>query len=79
MKRLLAPLCLSICCLTFSVAVFAKTNNPAYREDPAALKLQKKQAKAMKKAMKKQKKAQDKMYRESVKKTHYPKHSYSVK
>jgi hypothetical protein len=26
--------------------------------------------------MKKQKKAQDKMYKESVKKTHYPKHNY---
>jgi len=38
-----------------------------------------KQEKAMKKTLKKQKKAQDKMYRESVKKTHYPKHSYQVK
>lgn len=32
----------------------------------------------MKKALKKQKKAQDKMYKQSVKKTHYPKHNYSV-
>ena len=76
MKRLVALLFLSICCLNISVAVFAKTNNPAYREDPAARKIQKKQQKAMKKAMKKQKKAQDKMYRQSVKKTHYPKHNY---
>ena len=76
MKRLVALLCLSICCLSFSVVTFAKTNNPAYREDPAARKLQKKQQKAMKKAQKKQKKAQDKMYRESVKKSHYPKHNY---
>jgi uncharacterized membrane protein len=76
MKRLVAILCLLICCLGFSVAVCAKTNNPAYRENPAARKLQKKQQKAMKKAQKKQKKAQDKMYRESVKKSHYPKHNY---
>jgi len=76
MKRLVALLCLSICYLSFSVAGFAKTNNPAYRENPAAHKIQKKQQKAMKKAMKKQKKAQDKMYRESVKKSHYPKHNY---
>ena len=79
MKRLVAILRLSICCLGFSIAVFAKTNNPAYREDPAARKLQKKQEKAMKKALKKQKKAQDKMYKESAKKTHYPKHNYSIK
>ena len=32
----------------------------------------------MKKTLKKQKKAQDKMYRESVKKSHYPKHNYSI-
>ena len=76
MKRLVALLCLSICCVGFSVAVFAKTNNPAYRDDPAANKLQKKQEKAIKKALKKQKKAQDKMYKESVKKSHYPKHNY---
>jgi hypothetical protein len=76
MKRLVALLLLSVCCINFSVASSTKTNNPAYREDPAARKIQKKQQKAMKKAMKKQKKAQDKMYRESVKKSHYPKHNY---
>jgi hypothetical protein len=76
MKRFVAIVCLSICCLSFSATVLAKTNNPAYREDPAARKIQKKQQKAMKKAQKKQKKASDKMYRESVKKSHYPKHNY---
>ena len=74
MKRLIALLCLVICCATLPVV--AKTNNPAYKENSAARKAQKKQQRAMKKAMKKQKKAQDKMYRESVKKTHYPKHNY---
>jgi len=76
MKKLVATLCLAACCSTLCVSGFAKTNNPAYREDPAARKAQKKQARAMKKALKKQKKAQDKMYRQSVKKSHYPKHNY---
>lgn len=76
MKKFVATVCLAACFSTLSVSGFAKTNNPAYREDPAARKAQKKQAKAMKKALKRQKKAQDKMYRQSVKKTHYPKHNY---
>ena len=72
MKRLVTILGLSLCSLIFSLPVSARPkNNPAYREDPAARKLQKKQEKAMKKALKKQKKAQDKMYKESQKKSTY--------
>ncbi|HXJ90547.1 MAG TPA: hypothetical protein VMS18_27305 [Candidatus Binatia bacterium] len=79
MKRLAAILCLASLSLGVNPSVLAKTTNPAYREDPAAHKARMKQEKAMKKTLKKQKKAQDKMYRQSVKKTHYPKHSYQVK
>jgi flagellar basal body L-ring protein FlgH len=75
-KRLIPILCLAICSVSFSVPVAAKTNNPAYRENPEARKAQKKQQKAMKKALKRQKKAQNKMYKQSVKKSHYPKHNY---
>jgi len=78
MKRLAATLCLAVCCLGPFIPLSAKTNHPAYREDPAARRAQKKQEKAQKKYMKRQKKAQDKMYKQSVKKSHYPKHNYSV-
>ena len=86
MKRFAATLCLSICFLGVCLPAGARTTNshspykqnPAYREDPAARKAQKKQEKAMKKALKKQTKAQNKMYKQSVKKSHYPKHNYSV-
>ncbi len=77
MKRFAAILCLAACCFAVNPSAFAKTNNnPAYRENPAARKARKKQEKATKKALKRQKKAQDKMYRNSVKKSHYPNHNY---
>jgi len=76
MKRLVTIILLAICCSSVGAPAFANTNNPAYRENPEARKARKKQEKAMKKALKKQKKAQDKMFKESQKKTHYPKHNY---
>lgn len=79
MKRLAAILCLTVCCLSSCLPVYARTkNNPAYREDRGARRAQKRQAKATNKALKKQMKAQNKMYKQSVKKSHYPKHNYSV-
>jgi hypothetical protein len=78
MKRLAASLFLAICCLSASVPVNARTSHPAYKQDRAARRAQKKQERAQKKYMKRQKKAQDKMYKESVKRSHYPKHNYSV-
>lgn len=82
MKKFAATLCLSICCLSVSIPADAGTKNnpyrpnPAYKEDPAARKIQKKQEKTRKKAMKKQIKAQNRMYKQSVKKSRYPKHNY---
>ena len=76
MKKLAISLFLAVSCLTGSIPVSAQNSHSVYKEDPAARKLQKKYQKDMKKQLKKQKKAQDKMYRESVKKTHYPKHNY---
>jgi hypothetical protein len=82
MKRVIALLCLFICCATFSVPAVAKTNKAskanksAYPETRADRKAAKKYEKAMKKSVKKQEKAQNQMYRQSVKKSHYPKHNY---
>ena len=71
MKRIAAILVLSICCLSLGLPLSAKSNKSMYKENPAALKAQKKQQKAIRKQLKKQKKAQDKMYRESQKKSTY--------
>jgi len=71
MKRLAAILALSFACLALCPPVSADTTHSKYKEDPAAIKFQKKQEKAMKKQLKKQKKYQDKMYRESQKKSTY--------
>jgi hypothetical protein len=71
MKRLAAIFALSFCCLILSLPLSAGTTHSKYKEDPAAIKFQKKQEKAMKKQLKKEKKYQDKMYRESQKKSTY--------
>jgi len=71
MKRLAAIFALSFCCLALCLPLSAGTTHSKYKEDPAAIKFQKKQEKAMKKQLKKEKKAQDKMYRESQKKSTY--------
>jgi hypothetical protein len=76
MKRAIALLCLSVCCMSLSLPAVANTNKSAYPETRAQRKAAKKYEKAMKKSLKKQEKAQNKMYKESVKKTHYPKHNY---
>ena len=76
MKRFIVILALAICGANLCVPAGARTSNPAYRENPEARKARKRQEKAMKKALKRQRKAQNKMYRQSVKKTHYPKHNY---
>ena len=75
MKKLAAILALT-CCMAFCLTASAKTKsvykeNPAYKMNPAALKAQKRQQKAINKQLKKQKKAQDKMFKQSQKKSTY--------
>ena len=71
MKKLAAIVALMICCFCLYLPASSETTHSKYKEDPAALKFQKKQQKAINKQLKKQKKAQDKMYRESQKKSTY--------
>lgn len=77
MRKLLPLLCLSICFTSFPVLALAQANHAAWPESKADRKARKKFDKAMKKSLKKQIKKQNKMYKESVKKTHLPKHNYS--
>jgi len=88
MKQLAAIFCLALCCTAFCMPAAAQKNKPAYPDKPvypdkplypesrAARRATRKHQKAEEKYLRKQKKAQDKMYRESVKKSHLPKHSY---
>ncbi|HEX6824489.1 MAG TPA: hypothetical protein VF123_20685 [Candidatus Sulfotelmatobacter sp.] len=88
MKQLAAIFCLALCLTAFGMPAVAQKNKPAYPDKPvypdrpvypesrAARRATRKHQKAEEKYLRKQKKAQDKMYRESVKKSHLPKHSY---
>lgn len=88
MKQLAAIFCLALCCSASSMPAGAQKNKPAYPDKPpypvkpvypetrATRSATRKHQKAEEKYLRKQKKAQDKMYRQSVKKSHLPKHSY---
>jgi hypothetical protein len=88
MKQLAAIFCLALCCSAFSMPAGAQKNKPAYPDKPpypvkpvypetrATRSATRKHQKAEERYLRKQKKAQDKMYRQSVKKSHLPKHSY---
>ena len=88
MKQLAAIFCLALCCSAFSMPAEAQKNKPAYPDKPpypvkpvypetrATRSAPRQHQKAEEKYLRKQKKAQDKMYRQSVKKSHLPKHSY---
>lgn len=88
MKQLTAIFCLALCSTAFCMPAGSQRNKPAYPDKPpypvkpvypesrATRRATKKHQKAEEKYLRKQKKAQDKMYRQSVKKSHLPKHSY---
>jgi hypothetical protein len=73
MKRLGAILVLVFCSAIFCVPAGAQQNKPAYPESRAQRRANKKLEKAQRKYYAKQKKAADKMFKESQKKSLYPK------
>ena len=73
MKRLAAILVLIFCCTIFCVPAGAQKNKPAYPESRVQRRANKKLEKAQRKYYAKQKKASDKMFKESQKKSLYPK------
>ena len=76
MQKLTRILLIAALCFGGSIATFAIPQNPAYTQTREARKAQKKQERAIKKYQKKQRKAQNKMFKESQKKTHYPKQQF---
>jgi hypothetical protein len=73
MNRLAAILVLGFCCTVFCVPAGAQKNRPAYPESRAQRRANKRLEKAQRKYYAKQKKASDKMFKESQKKSLYPK------
>jgi flagellar basal body L-ring protein FlgH len=73
MKRLAAIVVLIFCGTIFCVPAGAQKDKPAYPESRAQRRANKKLEKAQRKYYAKQKKASDKMFKESQKKSLYPK------
>jgi hypothetical protein len=73
MKRLAAIVVLIFCGMIFCVPAGAQKDKPAYPESRAQRRANKKLEKAQRKYYAKQKKASDKMFKESQKKSLYPK------
>lgn len=71
MKRLSVFVLLAAFCSILCVPANAGSSNPAYNQDRASRKAQKKQMKAQKKYAKAQRKAQNKMFKDSQKKSYY--------
>lgn len=76
MKQLAAIFCLAVCCTAVCVPGVAQTNKPAYPQTRSERRANEKIRKAEEKYLRKQKKAADKMYKQSLKKSHLPKHPY---